>query len=137
MGPIEWLKVLDIAVKGYQWITSTGDDGNTILIYGEDTDGDGTPDTDVLEYILPQTEATIEKSIIIMSADGTMTVYDEGGNITAEDCDTAYSLWVSENGIMDKSLDNYSVTEGLLLCVLLMGAFYFIKSLFRKKDVFR
>jgi len=137
MGFLDFLTALKWTAEGIEWITSIGEDGNTILTYGEDTDGDGVPDTDVLEYILPQTETTVEKSIIIMSADGTMTVYDEGGNITAEDCDTAYSLWVSENGIMEKSLDNYSVTEGLMLCVLLMGAFYFIKSLFRKKDIYR
>lgn len=76
-------------------------------------------------------------SIVVMSPDGTMSVYDTSGQITAEDCDTAYSLWVAENGIMDKQLDNYSVTEGLLLCMLLLGGFYFVKSLFKRKDVYR
>ncbi len=77
------------------------------------------------------------KSFIIVSPDGTMSIYDENGNITAEDCDNAYALWVSENGIMDKKLDNYSVTEGLLLCSLLVSVVFFIRSLFKRKDVFR
>lgn len=76
-------------------------------------------------------------SIIVMSPDGTMSVYDTNGQITAENCDTAYSLWVADNGIMNKQLDNYSVTEGLLLCVLLMGGFFFVKSLFKRKDVYK
>ncbi len=76
-------------------------------------------------------------SIIIMSADGTMTVYDMDGNITAENCDTAYSLWVSENGIMDKPIDYYSVTEGLLLLLLGVSVVFFIRSLFKRKDVYR
>lgn len=78
-----------------------------------------------------------QPSIIVMSDDGTMTVYDTNGQITAEDCDTAYSLWVSENGIMNKPLDNYSVTEGLLLILFLVSACYFVKSLFKRKDVYR
>lgn len=75
------------------------------------------------------------KCFIIMSADGTMTVYDEGGNITAEDCDTAYSLWVSENGILDKPFANYTVTEGLLFIGFVVGAFAFFKKIFRKRRV--
>lgn len=130
------LTILDIAFKGVEWITSIGEDGSTILTYGEDTDGDGVPDTDVLEYILPQTETTVEKSIIIMSADGTMTVYDEGGNITAEDCDTAYSLWVSEHGIMEKDFDDYTVTDGLLLLLVIFAFLNFFKGLFKKREVF-
>lgn len=76
-----------------------------------------------------------EPSMIIVSSDGTMTVYDTSGQITAEDCDTAYSLWVSENGIMTKPLDNYTVTEGILFISFLVGCFGFIGMLFRRKRV--
>ena len=76
------------------------------------------------------------KSFIIMSSDGTMTVYDENGTITTEDCDTAYSLWVAENGIMTKDIDNYSVTEGLLLIMALITAVFGVRTIFKRKDVF-
>ena len=66
-----------------------------------------------------------------------MTVYDESGEIKPEDCDNAYSLWVSENGIMEKKLDNYSVTEGLLALVLLFTVINFVRGLFRRKDIYR
>lgn len=66
-----------------------------------------------------------------------MTIYDESGNITAENCDMAYSLWLSDNGIMSKKMNNYSVTEGLLFLILLLTAFNFVRGLFRRKDVFR
>lgn len=89
------------------------------------------------EYNQLITDRSGVPSIIVMSQDGTMTVYDTNGQITAEDCDTAYSLWVSENGIMDKRLDNYSVTEGLLLCMLLLAGAWFVRSLFKRKDVYR
>lgn len=59
----------------------------------------------------PAPQRTI--TFVVVAPDGTMTVYDESGEITPEDCDYAYSLWVSDNGIMSKKLDNYSVTEGL------------------------
>lgn len=74
-------------------------------------------------------------SIIVMSPDGTMSVYDTNGQLTAEDCDTAYSLWVSENGIMNKPLDNYSVTEGILFIGFWVGAFALIRKIFRRKRV--
>lgn len=42
-----------------------------------------------------------------------------------------------DSNILDKPLDNYSVTEGLLLLLLLCNVFFFIKSMFKRKDVFR
>ncbi len=114
-----------------------------------DDDNNGVPDAspDAPFYPVGSPEyhdivTTVEQgrgapSIIIMSADGTMTVYDMDGNITAENCDTAYSLWVSENGIMDKPIDYYSVTEGLLLLLLGVSVVFFIRSLFKRKDVYR
>ncbi|MGN0686492.1 MAG: hypothetical protein ACI4KA_00130 [Oscillospiraceae bacterium] len=114
------------------------------LLVDSDDNGipDASPDAPYYELGSPEYKQIIARSndipsIIVMSPDGTMSVYDTNGQITAEDCDTAYSFWVSENGIMDKQLDNYSVTEGLLLCLLLLGGFYFVKSLFKRKDVYR
>lgn len=75
--------------------------------------------------------------IVLVSSDGEIAVYDRNGNIKAEDVDTAYATWVSENGIMNKPLDNYSVTEGLLLLSLFMSLAFFIRSLFKRKDMFR
>lgn len=90
--------------------------------------------------LLPDIEkpaAEREITFIVVAPDGTMTIYDESGELKPEDCDKAYSLWVSENGIMDKKLDNYSVTEGLLALVLLFTAVNFVRGLFRRKDIYR
>lgn len=76
-------------------------------------------------------------SIIIMGADGSMSVYDLDGTLSVEDCDTAYSLWVADNGILNKPLDNYSVSEGLLFLLFLVSVGYFIRGLFRRKDYIR
>lgn len=111
--------------------------GKKIIQIFTDDDGDGEPDTPELPFfeIDPEEQTAVEKSIIIMNSDGTMTIYDEGGNITAEDCDTAYSLWVSENGIMDKQMDNYSVTEGMLFLLVLISAAHFIRGLFKRSVI--
>lgn len=75
------------------------------------------------------------KSIIIVSPDGTTCVYDENGNITDEDCETAYRLWVSDNNIMSKSMDNYTVTEGLLFLTFIVSMFGFFGNIFRRRRV--
>lgn len=75
--------------------------------------------------------------LVVVSPEGEIAIYDRNGNIKAEDVDTAYATWVSKNGIMDKQLDNYSVSEGLLLCLLLISGVFFIRSLFKRKDVFK
>lgn len=127
------LFVYQLLEFGWDVITNSDDDGTTVM-WGTDTDGDGTPDLDVTEWLISD-NSTVEKSFIIMSADGTMTVYDPSGNITAEDCDTAYSLWVSENGIMNKPLDNYTVTEGFLLIAGIVGCFALVSKAFRRRKV--
>lgn len=119
---------------GWDFVTSDTDYG-TLVTWGTDTDSDGIPDIDVTEWLISNNN-TIQKSFIIVAADGTMTIYDESGNITAEDCDTAYQLWVSENGIMNKPLDNYSVSEGLILILAIFSIINFLKGLFRKREVF-
>lgn len=109
-----------------------------------DDDDNGVPDAsgDAPFYPVGSEEYTAviqsdnnAPSIIVMSPDGTMSVYDTNGQLTAEDCDTAYSLWVSENGIMNKPLDNYSVTEGILFIGFWVGAFALIRKIFRRKRV--
>lgn len=114
-----------------------------VCIVDENNDGlpDAAPDAPFYPVGSPEykeivTEGRESGSIIIMSGDGTMSVYDMNGDITAEDCDTAYSLWVSENGVMDKPLDNYSVSEGMLFLILLIMSVYFVLHLFKRKDYY-
>lgn len=114
--------------------------GDKIIEIFTDEDGDGeadTPDEPIFTLPFSEVEEKSTTSIIVVSPDGTLTIYDESGNISEDMCDTAYSLWVSENGIMDKKLDNYSVTEGLLFLLLMVSVAYFIRGLFRRKDMFR
>lgn len=129
------LLLLQLAEWGWDYIISDGDDGTSVL-WGTDTDGDGVPDTDVTDWLITGGDTVVQKSIIIVSSDGTMTIYDESGNITAEDCDTAYQLWISDNGIMDKPFDNYTVTDGLLLILVIFAVINFFKGLFRRREVF-
>lgn len=75
------------------------------------------------------------KSIVIVSPDGTMTIFDENGQITADDCDTAYSIWVADNNIMTKPLDYYTPTEGLLFLTFVVSLFGFFGSIFRRRRV--
>lgn len=75
------------------------------------------------------------KSFIIVSPDGTMTIYDENGQITDEDCETAYKIWVSDNNIMSKPLDWYTPTEGLLFLTFIVSLFGFFGSIFRRRKV--
>lgn len=110
------------------------------LIIDDDDNGipDASPDAPFYPVGSPEYHDIIEKSevqssIIIVSPDGTLTVYDMNGNITAEDCDTAYSLWVSENGIMNKPISWYSVTEGILLIFFIVGLFKVAARIFRRR----
>lgn len=135
-----------IIAEGAKWLIGfiIGEDGEKEPVKFIDDDGDGVPDNPDEPFLpwnpselLPDVEPEKETSYIIVSPDGTMTIFDNAGNITAENCDFAYSLWVSENGIMDKKLDNYSVTEGLLFLILLFTAISFVRGLFRRKDIYR
>lgn len=73
--------------------------------------------------------------IIIVNPDGTMTIYDSDGTITAEDVDTAYSLWLSDNGALDKPFNNYTVTEGLLLFIAIGSVVALISKLFKRRKL--
>ena len=64
-----------------------------------------------------------------------MTVYDEAGNITAEIVDNAYSLWLSENGALDKPFANYSVSEALLLFIAIGAVVGLICKVFKRRKL--
>lgn len=149
--------VISVNNGSYLYDTDHDGDNDTIIPLGDltgdgmsdyglvlDEDDNGVPDAadDGIFYPMGSEQFNTivksmsnEPSMIIVSSDGTMTVYDTSGQITAEHCDTAYSLWVSENGIMTKPLDNYTVTEGILFISFLVGCFGFIGMLFRRKKV--
>lgn len=82
---------------------------------------------------IPETKQELQ--IIIVSPDGTMTIYDEAGNITAEVADTAYSLWLSENGALDKHFDHYSVSEALLLVIALGSLVGLVSKIFKRRKL--
>lgn len=96
---------------------------------------ENTETIEVYETFEAPAEVLYAPSIIVVGSDGGMTIYDLEGNITAEDCDTAYSLWVSENGIMNKPIANYTVTEGILLIAFIVGLFKVAAKIFRRRRV--
>lgn len=122
-------------------------DGSTDFGRVIDSDNNGVPDasddapfypvgSDEFNNIL-QYQQDGGKSFIICNSDGSMTVYDENGTITAGDCETAYNYWVAENGIMNKPLDYYTVTEGLLFLTFVVSLFGFFGNIFRQRRVMR
>ena len=74
-----------------------------------------------------------EKSFIIVSADGTVSIYDPNGDLTEQDYNQAYSLWLKDNNALDKPFKNYSVTEALLLIVALFAGASLIGKLFKRR----
>ncbi len=76
-----------------------------------------------------------ELRIVIISPDGTMTYYDEGGNLTAEVADIAYSLWLSENAALEKPFANYSVSEALLLFIAIGSIIGLISKVFKRRKL--
>ena len=124
-----------IIIDGITYLVGKAVDGIVHIFIDEDNDGN--PDYPELPDFEIPVETEKDTSIIIVSPDGTMCIYDENGNIKAENCDMAYSLWLSENGVMEKKLDNYSVTEGLLALILLFTVINFIRGLFTRKDYLR
>lgn len=71
--------------------------------------------------------------IIIVSPDGTMTVYNTDGELDSEAVDTAYSVWVSQYGVLDKPFNTYSVSEGLLLVIAVASVAYLFGRLFKRR----
>lgn len=100
------------------------------------SDETGTVETPVYPVPYPPTITERgELQIIIVSPDGTMTIYDEGGNITAEIADNSYSLWLSENGALDKRFEHYSVSEALLLVIALGSLVGLISKIFKRRKL--
>lgn len=80
-----------------------------------------------------QSGRTDEKSFIIVSAEGTVSIYDPNGDLTEEDYNEAYTLWLKDNAALDKPFKNYSVTEALLLIVALFAGVSLIGKLFKRR----
>ena len=80
-----------------------------------------------------QSGRTDEKSFIIVSAEGTVSIYDPNGDLTEEDYNQAYTLWLKDNAALDKPFKNYSVTEALLLIVALFAGVSLIGKLFKRR----
>lgn len=74
-----------------------------------------------------------DKSFIIVSAEGTVSVYDPNGDLNEEDYDKAYSLWLKDNAALDKPFKNYSVTEALLLIVAIFAGVSLFGKLFKRR----
>lgn len=74
-----------------------------------------------------------DTQIIIVAPDGTMTIYNADGELDAEAADTAYSLWVSQYGVLDKPFNTYSVSEGLLLVIAASAVVYLFSRVFKRR----
>lgn len=107
-----------------------------------DDNNDGLPDaspdgpfypvgSDEYHDIAAQSEEGV--SIVVMNPDGTMSIYDNNGNLTEEICDKAYELWVSDNGAMVKEFQYYSVTEAMLFIIAAVTLVGFFVKLFKRK----
>ena len=108
-----------------------------------DADDNGIPDASPEAPFYPvgsdgynqiiQSGRTDEKSFIIVSAEGTVSIYDPNGDLTEEDYNQAYTLWLKDNAALDKPFKNYSVTEALLLIVALFAGVSLIGKLFKRR----
>lgn len=74
------------------------------------------------------------KSLIIVSPDGNISVYDPAGDLQYEDFNEAYSLWLKDNAALDKPFSYYSVTEALLLIVALFAGVSLVGKLFKRRN---
>lgn len=74
------------------------------------------------------------KSLIIVSPDGNISVYDPAGELQYEDFNEAYSLWLQDNAALDKPFAYYSVTEALLLIVGLFAGVSLVGKLFKRRN---
>lgn len=74
-----------------------------------------------------------DTQIIIVAPDGTMTIYNASGELDVEAADTAYSLWVSQYGVLDKPFNTYSVSEGLLLVIAAAAVSFLFGKLFKRR----
>ena len=148
-----------IVIEGGKYLISKvlDDLGNWVWRAFTDEDGDGVPDDPEnpfrewdeepddwdpfdpvpIDPVVPVDPDTSNGTqIIIVSPDGSMMIYDKDGNITAEEVDTAYSLWLSENNFLDKDFDNYSVSEGFLFLIFFALAAAVIKFFFGRRGLY-
>lgn len=150
-----------IIIEGGKYLISKALDevGNWIWRAFTDEDGDGVPDDPEnpfrewdeepedwdpfdpipVDPVVPvdpvEPDTSTDTQIIIVSPDGSMMIYDETGNLTAEVADTAYSLWLSENGALDKHFDHYSVSEALLLVIALGSLVGLVSKIFKRRKL--
>ena len=150
-----------IVIEGGKYLISKALDdlGNWIWRAFTDEDGGGVPDDPEnpfrewdeepedwdpfdpipVDPVVPvdpvEPDTSNDTQIIIVSPDGSMMIYDEAGNITAEVADTAYSLWLSENGALDKRFENYSVSEALLLFIALGALVGMVCKIFKRRKL--
>lgn len=135
-----------------------GDNDDVLVPFGADFSGDGVPDfgwlvddddngvpdaspdfpfypvgSDAYHQIVERSES-LSGGIIIMSPDGSMTVYDPEGNLVREDYNEAYSLWLHDNAALDKPFSYYSVTEALLLIVALFAGVSLFGKVFKRRN---
>lgn len=137
-------KIVDAAGKAI-WRAFTDEDGdqlpddpeNPFREWDEDPGGWDPLDPFPVDpgVSVPVEPEQTDLQIIIVSPDGTMTIYDREGNITAEDVDTAYSLWISDNGALDKPFNNYTVSEALLLFIAIGSVVALISKLFKRRKL--
>lgn len=119
-GQLDWGKVIDDDDNGIP------DASPEAPFYPVGSDGFRT-------YIENSHSSEKEKSFIIVSAEGTVSVYDPNGDLTEEDYDKAYTLWLKDNAALDKPFKNYSVTEALLLIVAIFAGVSLIGKLFKRR----
>ena len=124
-GETDWGMVLDVDHNG---VPDASEDGPFYPVGSDDYNR-------IISTIDQGSDGGVD--LVVVSPEGEIAVYDRNGNIKEEDVDTAYATWVNKNGVMNKKLDDYSVSEGLLLLLLLISGCFFIRGLFRRKDVFR
>lgn len=128
-------KVVDSVGKAI-WQAFADEDGDNLPDDPENPfqSWDEEPDTWLPLPSLPSgSETSSEISIIIVSPDGTMTIYDGSGKITNEVADTAYSLWLSENRALDKPFNNYTVSEFFLFFVAAASVVFLLGKIFKRR----
>lgn len=115
---------LTVSGGGYLLDMDSDGDNDDVVIMLPDFNGDGVPEfgwiVDADDNGLP--DVSPDSPYYPVGSEG---YYDIVNNIT------------SENNIMTKELNDYTVTEGLLFLMLFLMVCYFIKSLFKKKDIYR
>lgn len=121
-------------------VTEDGRD-DWVLVVDDDENGipDASPDSPFFPvgsegYNQIISSEDYGKSLIIVSPDGNISVYDPSGELQYEDFNEAYSLWLHDNAALDKPFKYYSVTEALLLIVALFAGVSLFGKLFKRRN---